>query len=260
MSTAAVAEIPQSVPATVPAAINDLGPFCRSNHSYMMRPPISVGVVGAGGECAKFGIGSIRHSSIVFDNAAGGQGFENDGKIVPLGSADIVDAARGSDAAIYRGCSRQGIIVANAVSPIKIQDSRSHPTKAGEKFGRNHRYTLTGVGFALRQCSEEEVMHRYKYRSSRQTTTPRFAQFHNEQWSLAYCDAIALGEGAALMSAKELADWLRARGELPMWSRSTEQNLRTPSSVDHGRQSACYDAFASHSDRFQVGRRSRAVY
>ena len=158
-----MAEIPQGDPATVPAAINGPGSYCRSDQSYMMRPPISVGVVGAGGECAKFGIGSIRHSSVVLDNAAGDRGLENDGKVVPRGSADIVDAVRGSDAAIYRGCSQRRIIVANAVSPIKTQDNRSHPTKAGEKFGRNNRYTLTGVGFALRQCSEEEVMHRYEF-------------------------------------------------------------------------------------------------
>ena len=40
------------------------------------------------------------------------------------------------------------------------------------------------------------------------------------------------------MSAKELADWLRTIRELPLWSRSMEQNLRTPVWTTGGRTHA----------------------
>ena len=100
--------------------------------------------------------------------------------------------------------------------------------KPNDAIGRTGVYKFVGAKVIPRRCTGQENLHRYGYRSEVAIRNPKAVDFQDEDTVLARCDGNALSEGAALMSARELADWLRSSGLLPRFSRRWELNTTIP--------------------------------
>ena len=167
------------------------------------------GCDGVGGACGT----AITIAAVAIQNRSDTVGGAS-------GTATVVvtghDQCISSDGGGASGTAPVGAVAANRRAKPSI-GSQSNGTGHGpngidrrvlkkkDPIGRSGRYRFSHTKVILRKCAPDEEMYRYRYRS-RITVPHREVRFDTERRALAVCDANALSEGCALMSAKELAD------------------------------------------------------